>query len=56
MAATEPLSERIIVPVSPSMVEAIKDYWHELRFDSRAEAVRHLLQYALEKRPPAIRK
>jgi Arc/MetJ-type ribon-helix-helix transcriptional regulator len=48
----EPTSERIIIPLTPSMVEAIKDYWHEHRFDSRSEAIRRLLEYALEKQPP----
>jgi Arc/MetJ-type ribon-helix-helix transcriptional regulator len=51
MERHEPTSERIIIPLTPSMVEAIKTYWHKHQFDSRAEAIRALLEFALEKQP-----
>jgi Arc/MetJ-type ribon-helix-helix transcriptional regulator len=48
--------ERIIVPMPSPLVDAIKDYWHEHRFDSRSEAIRHLLEFALAKAPAPKKK
>lgn len=43
----EQMTERIIIPVTPTMSEAIKDFWHEHRLNSKSEAVRHLIQAGL---------
>lgn len=43
----EKLTERVIVPMSPTMVEAIRDYWHDNRLDSKSEAVRQLVAAGL---------
>jgi Arc/MetJ-type ribon-helix-helix transcriptional regulator len=51
MDQTEKFDERVIIPMQTSMVEAIKEYWHEHRFDSRSEAIRYLLEFALAKAP-----
>jgi Arc/MetJ-type ribon-helix-helix transcriptional regulator len=56
MEQDEKLTERIIVPLAPSMVDDIKTYWHEHRFDSRADAIRHLLAFALAKSPSPKKK
>lgn len=40
---SEPLTERIITPMSPSLVEAIDDYRFANRVASRSEAIRQLL-------------
>lgn len=42
------VAERIVVPVDAEMLERIKDYWHERRFNNRSEAVRRLIQIGLE--------
>jgi metal-responsive CopG/Arc/MetJ family transcriptional regulator len=47
-AMAEPISERIIIPMPPSLVKAIDDYRYEHRIPSRAEAIRFLLERALE--------
>lgn len=44
---SEALSERIIVPMSKSMVDAINDYRFANRLESRAEAIRQLVEIAL---------
>jgi hypothetical protein len=43
----EPMDERLIFPVTKSMAEEIKDYWHDRRLNSRAEAIRELLERGL---------
>ena len=45
---TQPLSERVIVPMSKALLGDIKDYWHERKLDSRSEAIRRLIQAGLE--------
>ena len=45
------LTERLNVPVSPEMAKAVDDYFHEQRFRSKADAIRRLLEFALEKQP-----
>ena len=47
-ATAEQLSERIIVPVSKSMEESIKDFWHQRRLNSKSEAVRILIEAGLK--------
>lgn len=47
------LTERVIVPMTKDMVEAIKDFWHDNRLDSKSEAVRQLIEAGLAaKRKP----
>jgi len=43
----EPMMTRLIFPVSEVMAEEIKEYWHDRRLDSRAEAIRELLEKGL---------
>lgn len=43
----ETLSERLIFPVSPTMAAAITDYRFEHRIDSKAEAIRKLIEAGL---------
>jgi len=43
-----PALERVITPMSQSLVAAIKDYRWERRLESRAGAVRELLELGLE--------
>lgn len=42
------LTERVLVPMSKDMVEAIKDYWHANRLDSKSVAVRELIEVGLQ--------
>lgn len=44
----ELLTERLILPVTKSMAAEIKRYWHEHQLDSRAEAMRTLIQIGLD--------
>lgn len=39
---------RIITPMPPTLVEAIDDYKFANRLDSRAQAIRQLIQLGLE--------
>ena len=45
---SEPNSERIITPMPKSLVERIDDYRFQERIPSRAEAIRRLVEIALE--------
>jgi hypothetical protein len=45
---SEGLTERILLPITKSMLEAISDFRFEARFDTRAEAMRHLIQAGLD--------
>ena len=45
---SDQLSERVITPMSPAMVQAIADWRFENRCESKAEAVRRLIQLGLE--------
>lgn len=42
------MTERIIIPVTPTMLDSIKDHWHAQRLNSKSEAVRHLIELGLE--------
>ena len=42
------LSQRVIIPMSPGMIEAIQEYRFMHRLESRAEAVRQLIEIGLE--------
>jgi hypothetical protein len=44
----EPLSERVITPMTPAMVEAIDTWRFANRIPSRAEAVRQLIERGLK--------
>lgn len=44
----ESLTERIIIPVSKTMATDIKTFWHERQLNSKAGAVRHLIQAGLD--------
>ena len=44
----EHMTERIIIPVTPTMLEEIKEYWHERRLNSKSEAIRRLIEVGLE--------
>jgi Arc/MetJ-type ribon-helix-helix transcriptional regulator len=44
----EHMTERIIIPVTPSMAEEIKEYWHARRLNSKSEAVRMLIRVGLD--------
>lgn len=44
----EPLSERVIIPMTKSMVEAVSEYRFMHRHESRAEAVRKLIEIGLQ--------
>jgi metal-responsive CopG/Arc/MetJ family transcriptional regulator len=45
---SEPNSERIITPMTKSLVEAIDDYRFAARMPSRSEAIRRLIEAALK--------
>lgn len=47
MAEPEPNSERIITPISPSLLQAIDDYRFANRSPSRAHAIRRLIELGL---------
>ncbi len=47
LSMEEPNSERIITPMSKSLVEAIDNYRFDTRSPSRAEAIRRLIQLGL---------
>jgi len=36
-------TERVIVPVPLSLLDEIKEYWHEHRLTSKSEAIRQLI-------------
>lgn len=42
------MTERIIIPVKPAMSDAIKEYWHTERLNSKSEALRRLIQIGLD--------
>lgn len=44
----EPLSERIITPMTKSQVAAVDDYRYAVRLPSRAEAIRRLIELGLQ--------
>jgi metal-responsive CopG/Arc/MetJ family transcriptional regulator len=44
----ETMTERIIIPVTPSMAEEIKDFWHDRRLNSKSEAIRLLIRTGLD--------
>lgn len=44
----EPLTERVITPMSKSMVEAINNWRFENRCESKADALRQLIQIGLQ--------
>jgi metal-responsive CopG/Arc/MetJ family transcriptional regulator len=46
--ASEPMVERIIVPVTAQLSEDIKEFWHERRLNSKSEAIRLLIRAGLE--------
>jgi hypothetical protein len=46
--ATEELSERIIFPATKSMAEAISDYRFDNRIESKADAIRRLIEAGLK--------
>jgi hypothetical protein len=41
-------TERVIVPVPLSMLDDIKEYWHEHRLNSKSEAIRRLIEAGLK--------
>lgn len=41
-------TERVITPMTKEMVEAIDDYRFANRFPNRSDAIRHLIEIALE--------
>ena len=43
-----PMSERIITPMPKALLEAVEDYRFSNRIGSRSEAIRRLLDQALE--------
>jgi hypothetical protein len=47
IANEEALTVRMIFPVTPTMAEEIKEYWHAKRLNSKAEAIRALVQAGL---------
>ena len=49
----EQLTERVIIPMAPSMVEAIQNYRFMHRLESRAEAVRKLIEIGLATENPS---
>ena len=44
----EHLTERVIVPVSKSMLQDITDYRFEQRIESKSEAIRKLIEAGLK--------
>ena len=44
----EQLTERVIIPMTPAMVEAVQNYRFMHRLESRAEAIRNLIEIALK--------
>jgi metal-responsive CopG/Arc/MetJ family transcriptional regulator len=48
----EPNSERIITPMSKTLVAAIDDFRFEQRIASRAEAIRRLIEAGLKASKP----
>ncbi len=47
-ATTEELSERVIFPATKTMVEAISDYRFDQRIESKADAIRRLIEAGLK--------
>ena len=47
-APAEELSERLIFPATKSMAEAIADYRFEQRIESKADAIRRLIEAGLK--------
>jgi hypothetical protein len=45
---SEGLTERILLPITKSMLAAISDFRFEARFNTRADAMRHLIQAGLD--------
>lgn len=45
---SEPLSERIITPMTPTMLRAIEDYRFDSRTASRSDAIRKLIEAGLK--------
>jgi metal-responsive CopG/Arc/MetJ family transcriptional regulator len=45
----ESKSERVIVPMAPSLIEQIDDYRYRERIPSRSEAIRALIRRGLSK-------
>jgi hypothetical protein len=43
----ETMTERFVIPVPADLAEAIRDYWHEQKLDSKSEAVRMLIRMGL---------
>ena len=41
--------EKILLLLDPETVKRIENYWHEKGFKSRTEAIRNLIDIALEK-------
>jgi hypothetical protein len=41
------MTDRIIIPVTPTMTEQISEFWHKRRMKSKSEAVRHLIEVGL---------
>ena len=52
----EPLGERLIIPVSKTLLEQIKDFWHDNRLDSKAEAARALIEAGLKAEGKRVKK
>jgi hypothetical protein len=44
----ETLTKRVIIPMTTAMVEAVHDYRFMHRLESRAEAIRRLIEIGLE--------
>ncbi len=44
----EGLTQRLVTPMTKAMEDDIKEFWHSRRLDSKAAAVRHLIQVGLD--------
>lgn len=44
----EPLSERLYIALSPSMLRAVEDYFHDRRHRNMSDAARSLLTLGLQ--------
>ena len=56
MADDQKMSERIIIPMSESLVRRIEEWRYANRVPARAEAIRRLIETALSTKLPPERK
>jgi hypothetical protein len=56
MSKDQNMTVRTVVPMTPEMDETIKDYWHEHRLNSKADAIRTLIEAGLKAEGKRLKK